>query len=254
MALTLALASCAPTSKISKYPPRAYDAQGSAAPSRGPALRKTKPYTVLGVTYYPLEEAGGFRQTGVASWYGRDFHGKKTANGETYNMRDMTAAHKTLPLGEMVEVKRVDDGRTVVVRINDRGPFVNSRIIDLSMAAAEKLGIVQEGTAMVTVTALAEGRPGVGDAPPMAVAPLPDFSRGIFWVQVGAFGVRANAERVRERLLFPQEQVKLQPFSSGGGETLIRVRVGPFEEMDLANRALKEAMDQGFGTSFVVAD
>lgn len=220
----------------------------------GPAMRQGKPYTVAGVTYYPLEDAYGFRQTGVASWYGRDFHGKKTANGETYDMNAMTAAHKTLPLGSMVEVKRVDDGRVAVVRINDRGPFAHNRIIDLSMAGAKKLGVVDEGTTMVTLTALAEGKPGEGDAPPDPVKPLPDFNKGTFWVQVGAFAVKSNAEKVRDRLLFPREDVQLLPARMAGGETLIRVRVGPFSEMDIANKALKEAVTQGFDTSFVVAD
>lgn len=113
-----------------------------------------KAYTVLGKTYRPLLSAAGFREEGIASWYGRDFHGKKTANGEIYNMYAMTAAHKILPLGTVVRVKHLGNGRSIVVRVNDRGPFVSGRIIDLSYTAAKKLGMIGSGTARVRLEAL----------------------------------------------------------------------------------------------------
>ena len=100
-----------------------------------------KPYTVLGQTYYPMKSADGFSETGVASWYGSKFHGRKTASGERYNQNKMTAAHKTLPFGSRVRVRNEKNGKTVIVVINDRGPFVKGRIIDLSRAAAKECSI-----------------------------------------------------------------------------------------------------------------
>ena len=101
--------------------------------------------------YHPVSDARGFKQKGIASWYGKKFHGRKTSSGETYNMYAMTAAHKTLPLGTYVHVKSLDNGNEVMVRINDRGPFVKGRIIDLSAGAARRLGFYKKGTARVLV-------------------------------------------------------------------------------------------------------
>lgn len=114
----------------------------------------TKPYTVAGTTYYPLKTAKGFSETGVASWYGKKFHGRKTASGERYNQNKMTAAHRTLPFGTRVRVKNRDNGKSVVVTINDRGPFKKGRVIDVSRAAAKNLDMIGSGTARVSITAL----------------------------------------------------------------------------------------------------
>ncbi len=113
-----------------------------------------RPYSVNGVTYYPTVVRVGTKYRGIASWYGPNFHGKKTSNGEVYNMHDYTAAHKTLPMNTMVKVTNLDNQRSVVVRINDRGPFVGSRIIDLSYAAARKIGMIGKGTAPVELEVL----------------------------------------------------------------------------------------------------
>lgn len=113
--------------------------------------KNVKPYTVAGTTYYPLESAKGFTETGVASWYGGKFHGRKTASGERYNQNKMTAAHKTLPFGTKVYVKNLENGKSAVVRINDRGPFKKGRVIDLSKAAAKQLDITKTGTAKVRI-------------------------------------------------------------------------------------------------------
>ena len=115
----------------------------------GSGTRGTKTYTVRGKTYRPYLSADGYREDGVASWYGRDFHGKTTANGERYNMYAMTAAHKLLPLGTKVRVTHLRNGKSIVVRVNDRGPFVGDRIIDLSYASAKELGMIGTGTARV---------------------------------------------------------------------------------------------------------
>lgn len=113
-----------------------------------------RPYNVFGITYYPAVSPMGDRTEGIASWYGPDFHSKKTSNGEIYNMHDMTAAHKTLPMNTVVKVDNLENGKTIIVRINDRGPFVAGRIIDLSNKAAHQIDMVRKGTAKVRVTVL----------------------------------------------------------------------------------------------------
>lgn len=118
-------------------------------PHNGPF--KANPYTVLGKTYYPIGDGRNYKATGTASWYGTKFHGQPTANGEKYDLYGMSAAHKTLPLPSYVRVTNVDNGKTVVLRVNDRGPFYSDRIIDLSFAAAKKLGYAESGTARVKV-------------------------------------------------------------------------------------------------------
>ena len=112
-------------------------------------------YTVMGKTYYPMKEVTpGFRQNGIASWYGPGFHGKKTASTETYNMHELTAAHNTLPLNTLVKITNLENQKEVVVRVNDRGPFVGDRIVDLSLAAAQELGMVKKGTVPVRMAVL----------------------------------------------------------------------------------------------------
>ena len=123
----------------------------------GGRYRGTKSYTVRGKTYHPYKSARGYRETGVASWYGPGFHGKKTSNGERYDQNAMTAAHKLLPFGTRLQVTNLNNGRSIVVRINDRGPFVGSRIIDLSKEAARQLHMIGSGTARVKLVALGEG-------------------------------------------------------------------------------------------------
>jgi rare lipoprotein A len=149
-------------------------------PNYGPV--KNNPYTVLGKTYFPLNESSSYRVTGTASWYGTKFHGQATANGETYDLYGMTAAHKTLPLPSYVRVTNLDNGKSVIVRVNDRGPFYSDRVIDLSFAAAKKLGYAEVGTARVRVEGIdpaqwwaQQGRPMpmVLAQPQRAAAPAP---------------------------------------------------------------------------------
>ena len=120
-------------------------------PGKGGLEPTQKPYTVMGKRYTPLFSHNGFSQTGIASWYGKKFHGRKTASGDRFNMYAMTAAHKRLPFGTLVRVTHLKNGRSVAVRINDRGPFVRGRIIDLSYGAAKKLGMVAQGVARVRI-------------------------------------------------------------------------------------------------------
>ena len=131
--------------------------------------RGFKPYTIRGKTYYPLQSAHGFKEEGIASWYGRDFHGKPTASGERYDMYGMTAAHKVLPLGTQVRVTNKRNGRSIIVYVNDRGPFIDDRVIDLSHTGAKKLDMLGPGTAHVVVEHVASAK----DAPPPLPAPAP---------------------------------------------------------------------------------
>jgi rare lipoprotein A len=147
------------------------------------------PYTVFGKRYYPLQSSRGYREVGEASWYGKKFHGRKTSSGEVYDMYGMTAAHKTLPLPTYVQVRRLDTGKIAVVRVNDRGPFLGGRIIDLSYVAARKLDLISSGTAIVEVVALETSR--LKHSTSVA---------GIY-LQAGSFRLPGNAETLLRRLL-----------------------------------------------------
>ncbi len=147
-------------------------------------------YTVRGVTYHVMKDARNFRERGLASWYGLKFHGKRTSSGEPYDMYAMTAAHKTLPLPTWVRVTNLDNGRSVVVKVNDRGPFHAGRIIDLSYAAASKLGVLGKGTAPVEVVAITPDAPG----------PQVDEAGFPLWIQAGAFSNARNARQLLHRL------------------------------------------------------
>ncbi len=178
-------------------------------------------YEVYGTRYTVLRESHGYVERGVASWYGPDFHGLKTSNGEPYDMYGLTAAHKTLPLPAFVEVTNLKNGRSVVVRVNDRGPFKANRIIDLSYTAALKLGMLREGTSLVEVRALDPG--GVIPAPP---PPAPIYA------QAGAFASVDNANRLRDQLLGAGFQGVSVFQARRAGEPLYRVRVGPIATVE----------------------
>jgi len=208
-----------------------------------------KPYEVDGQRYQPLRDHQGFSQRGVASWYGKKFHGRLTSNGETYDMYAMTAAHKTLPLGVEVKVVNQRNGKSTVVRINDRGPFVAGRIIDLSYSAAKKLDVVEQGTAPVEIVAL--GYPHHEGAKTTYSAPL-DYDAGSFAVQVGAFSQPDNAKRLAQKLKprFGRTEVH---FSHGDGRALYRVRVGDFKSLNMAESSRETLRNNGFPGAFVVA-
>lgn len=173
-------------------------------------------YEVGGRRYVVLGSAAGHVEQGVASWYGPDFHGGRTATGETYDMNAMTGAHPTLPLPTWVRVTNLENGRSVVVRLNDRGPFARDRIIDLSRAAAEALDMVRAGTARVEVRSLAET-----GAAPAAMAPA------AYYAQAGAFGRRENADALAERLRAAGIEGVAVTEVPEEGRILFRVRAGP---------------------------
>ena len=210
-----------------------------------------KPYKVMGKWYQPLPHSEGFRQRGLASWYGRDFHGKKTSNGEIYNMYAMTAAHKTLPLGTYVQVNNLENNRSIVVRINDRGPFVRGRIIDLSYTGAKDIGIVGPGTARVEVIAL--GRRNTTAASSAATYIQDDYYYGNFTFQVGAFLNRENAERQKRELAKKYKNAHIAVYDRGD-KIFYRVRVGRFTTLEEAVRQEEILIQDGFPDAILVAD
>lgn len=153
-----------------------------------------KPYKINGVTYYPMESADGYSEVGIASWYGPGFHGKLTANGEKYNQKAMTAAHKTLPLPTLVKVENLENGKSVVVRVNDRGPYSKGRIIDLTEVAAKRLGMIDKGTAKVRVSVLSEDPDCY-----VTAGHKVNIDKGNFAVQIGAFTDANNAKRLADK-------------------------------------------------------
>lgn len=195
-----------------------------AVPVAEPRARLGNPpfYEVFGQRYTILPTASGYVERGVASWYGPDFHGVRTSVGEPYDMYSMTAAHRTLPLPAYARVTNLKNGRSIVVRINDRGPFKANRIIDLSYAGALKLDMVREGTTMVEVRAL---EPDQAAAPPPAVAPASIFA------QAGAFAVEDNGRRLRDRLAAAGVGNVILRGDEAGGRTIYRVRIGPIDSV-----------------------
>jgi rare lipoprotein A len=209
-----------------------------------------KPYKVLGKWYQPLPDAKGFKQRGVASWYGKKFHGRKTSNGEIYDMYAMTAAHKTLPLGTYVRVRNLENNKTIDVRINDRGPFVRGRVVDLSYTAAKKIDIVGPGTAPVEVIALGVAGPAKGSR--RSYTPV-DYYSGNFTIQVGSFGNRKNAERLKEQLDKKYNNVHITTFDSGSG-IFHRVRIGKFSDLKKVEENESFLIKNGFPDAFTVAE
>ena len=262
-------------------PPANLDAVPDAVPKVEPLNRGTaRPYVVMGRSYTPMTSVQPYRARGIATWYGRRYHGKATSSGETYDMYAMTAAHTTLPIPSYARVTHLASGRSVVVRINDRGPFFEGRIIDLSYTAAYKLGVLAGGSAMVEVEAIVPGStpapptleatapqpapaaaqvpvvaaPGSVEpapAPPPAAPVIPVTSEaGSYYLQLGAFGSRDNAEnflaRVRAQLgdlagnvhVFPRDQ-------------LYRVHAGPYASQADA-RSAAESLAAALGVKPMV--
>ncbi len=212
-----------------------------------------KPYKVMGKYYQPLAHAGGFRQQGKASWYGKKFHGRKTANGEIYNMYAMTAAHKTLPLGTRVKVHNMNNNKEIVVRINDRGPFVRGRIIDLSYTAAKKIGIVGPGTAPVKIVAIDDpSKSETQNRSGHKYASI-DYYTGNFTFQVGAFENRKNAEELKTKLALKYKNVHIKPYKNGYN-ILYRVRIGKCSTLKDAIRYEKMLAQDGIHNAFIVAE
>lgn len=212
-----------------------------------------RPYQIFGKTYYPLPSAQGFEEDGVASWYGPDFHGRQTSNGEIYNMHGLTAAHKTLPMGTWLVVKNLENAQEVTVRVNDRGPFSKGRIIDLTRTAANNLGFLGRGTARVRITALAETETyRIGQETSQRFKAIPDFHRGEFFVQIGSFTNENNARRLQERLTATGRRMVVKTFARDD-QRFFRVQAWAGQDLSAAREFEREMRQAGFPDAFLVA-
>jgi rare lipoprotein A len=215
-----------------------------------------RPYTVFGQTYVPVVDKEATRQRGLASWYGRKFHGQKTSSGEPYDMFAMTAAHKTFPIPSYARVTNVKNGLSVVVRINDRGPFHSGRIIDLSYGAAVRIGIAAAGSGMVEVERIFEatGASIERAAPPVAVAaaapaaietPLVAQEPLGLWIQLGAFSSRESAESFRDHAVRELSWMH-EPVAIASRDGVHRVRLGPYRNREEAS-AIADKVRESLG-------
>lgn len=225
---------------------------------------RSKPYTIRGKTYYPYETADNFSQTGVASWYGPGFHGKKTANGERFNTNSLTAAHKELPFDTMVRVTNLANGRSTTVRINDRGPFSKDRIIDLSKKAAQEIGMIQTGTARVRIEAITpktsrrtlsrseDARRAMETLEKVnaSMDRLEQAGRALarIYIQVGAFSSPANSRHAAAML--KELGISGRVRTSGGRQI---VQAGPFRTRQEAREAMR-SLSSRFSGLFMVEE
>ncbi len=238
-----------------EHPPANLDAVPDAVPRLEPLHRfANRPYSVFGVNYVPATSLRPYRERGIASWYGRKFHNQRTAAGEIYDMYAMTAAHPTLPIPSYARVTLLANGKSVIVRVNDRGPFHPGRIIDLSYAAAYRIGMAQQGSGEVEVEAVlppdapavaAVALPPVAASEALAAAPMPvGLEAGGYVVQLGAFANNANAANFVARVANQIAALGVEPkVHEAGG--LYRVTVGPYPTRDQAKRtgdSLREAL------------
>ena len=219
-------------------------------------------YEVLGKRYTVMPSSAGYQERGVASWYGKKFHGNLTSNREVYDMYGMTAAHKTLPLPTYVRVRNLRNNKSIVVRVNDRGPFVHNRVIDLSYTAAMKLDMIRDGTSLVEVTAISFDEP-QGDRPVRtstpAVAPdvtvdQPVVVTNQIYVQVGAFGDRSNAERRLSGLSLAGIKDGFIHEESTPERTLYRVRIGPVADVVQYDVLVEELEGIGIADPYLITE
>ncbi|MBL4830968.1 MAG: septal ring lytic transglycosylase RlpA family protein [Aliivibrio sp.] len=204
------------------------------------SLYGNKDYRLRGIDYTIEKKPKGFTEEGVTSWYGRKFHGHATSNGEVYDMYKMTAAHKTLPIPSYIKVTNQDNGKVAIVRVNDRGPFHQGRITDLSYAAASKLGVLQTGTAKVKIEVITVKKPdNVEDWLP----PFPDY----YYIQVAA-GKNIESSRTLAKNL---GQTFLAPTDIKEVNSIFRIRLGPFIEHEQATKLLKKVRSTSYKTAFI---
>lgn len=263
--LTLGMGACAQFPSQDHGP--AYPVDLSQIPNAVPRYEPRSPYgnpasySVDGETYHVLPDCAGYHARGIASWYGSKFHGGRTSDGETYDMYAMTAANKVLPLPCYVRVTDLENGKSVIVRVNDRGPFVKNRIIDLSYAAAARIGMLGAGTALVDVQAVTPGKPpppGPGSNLPVESATPPvstaagAVSKPLIFVQVGAFANRDNAERVLQRLRTAHISPAFILTRSRNGLALYKVRIGPIADVAHVDALTDQLSTLGFPDAQVV--
>lgn len=261
------LAAC--STGVKDGPPDSIDYEwheiADAVPKDEPKSRYGNPesYVVFGKRYKVMQSAAGFTQKGIASWYGSKFHGQRTSSGETYDMHEMTAAHKSLPLPSYVEVTNLSNGRKAIVKVNDRGPFHAGRIIDLSYAAAIKLGVAQTGTAPVTIRVVTEDSAESDDsvASAGAGAATATASRdealvsddGRLYVQVVAYSSEESALKMLKELRkenFSSARIHVESVNK---KLLYRVRIGPVPTRDVAEKLLLQLKEIKYNDAKIVS-
>jgi len=232
------------------------DSIPNAVPKNEPRSKYGNPakYEVRGKTYWVKNSGEGYVKRGKASWYGTKFHGRRTSSGTSYDMYQMTAAHKTLPLPSYVEVTNLDNGKKIIVKVNDRGPFHAGRIIDLSYVAALKLDIVRTGTGNVEVSVIGSGPKPIGQIEQIeqtgksTQADLPVF------VQVGSYAEQQNAKRMQTRLADAEIHSNIHRVKIGTHRHVYRVRIGPFEKRNDIGRLLDDLEYIGVEDAKVLSD
>ncbi len=268
--VTMSLGGCSRSTQWTDVrEPEQSSGAGQVSSGRGPGNPPF--YEVFGQRYYVMPSSAGYRERGVASWYGKKFHGRRTSNGEIYDMYAMTAAHKTLPIPTQVRVTNLSNGRNIVVRVNDRGPFVHNRVIDLSYAAAKQLDMIRNGTAMVEVSVLPTtkepARVLAADdqrqpvrlpsavATAQASAPDPDeLPTANMFLQVGAFREAANALQLKQRLEANALDNVLVLEDVSGPVALYRVRLGPLADVAEYDALLQRMEMLNIGDPHLVTD
>ena len=245
-----------PLEPVDAAPPAPLDVSNipNAVPKPEPLSRYGNPvsYVVNGKRYYTMPSSNGYSERGIASWYGTKFHGKRTSSGEPYDIYAMTAAHRSLPLPTYVEVTNLQNGRSVVVKVNDRGPFHKDRIIDLSYAAAVKLGILGYGTGLVEVRAIDTSTPVASNSRASKTVPETDRhaspERPKLYLQAGAFRERRYAERLRTEIE-AQKLGEVRILKPEDGSRLYKVRVGPLKDSGDMLRVSRELETLGINDS-----
>jgi len=227
----------------------------NAVPRDEPRSKYGNPahYEVFGKRYYTLKSSRGYHEKGIASWYGKKFHGRRTSSGEKYDMYAMTAAHKTLPLPSYVEVTNLKNGKKIIVKVNDRGPFHGNRLIDLSYSAATQLGIIGQGTGMVEIRAISNGQVAASPVTELTVTPRPSGPVGLY-LQVGAFSTEHSADQLKAKLQHEiGDAVLIVPIQKANGN-LYRVRVGPLANVEYGDSLASRLLDLGYNDSHIVVE
>lgn len=241
--------------------------QATAITGQGGTYKVGKPYKIMGKWYYP-EEDYNYSEVGMASWYGADFHAKTTANGERYDMNSLTAAHRTLPLPSIVKVTNLENGRSLVLRVNDRGPYAKGRIIDVSKRASQLLGFHTQGTTKVRVEIMAKESKALKAAllgeecpddvevaeqtPVVQTEVVQSYPKGSYFVQAGSYSQEEGAQSVAARL----DEVGNTNiyYVNVNGQNYYRVRVGPFGSEQEAKTALNKVQYSGIYDAKIVSD
>ena len=249
--------------------------QASAITGQGGTYKIGNPYKIMGKWYYPKEDYS-YSEVGTASWYGKDFHAKTTANGERYDMNSLTAAHRTLPLPSIVKVTNLENGRSLVLRVNDRGPYAKSRIIDVSRRASQLLGFYTQGTTKVRVEVMEKESKALKAA--LTGEPLEEdvyqvqetasviksepenfgvqsnenitYPKGSYFVQAGSFSLKSGAQSMASQL---GEESNIY-YTNVNGQNFYRVRIGPFTDEQSANVMLNKLQSKGIYGAKVVSD